>query len=372
MVIEPQRQRIVRLTSLGDVLAVIDAGVAAVAPRAVAVEPALGRTLAEDVVASGRPATAIALRDGWAVEAAALVDAGLYAPVTFPALPPQVGVGDPLPPGANAVAPIDGITMRGRIAQADAPVAPGDGVLAAGADALPGEPLRHKGERVRSIDLAVFAAAGISQIVVRDPRIRIACGSAAHSDVIDAAIAMLMRSVESAGGKVLERAQMTLESALNDTAADAVVAVGGTGSGRHDGSVCTLARLGRIEMHGIAIAPGETSAFGFVADRPVLLAPGRIDAALAAWLLIGQPLLARLAATSEPDLGATLPLVRKVASRLGLTELVPVRWHDDGVEPLASGYLPLTALSKSDGWITVPADSEGYPAGTSVAVRPWP
>jgi len=37
---------------------------------------------------------------------------------------------------------------------------------------------------------------------------------------------------------------------------------------------------------------------------------------------------------------------------------------------LASGYLSLTALSGADGWMLVPADSEGYPAATQVAVRP--
>jgi molybdopterin biosynthesis enzyme len=41
-------------------------------------------------------------------------------------------------------------------------------------------------------------------------------------------------------------------------------------------------------------------------------------------------------------------------------------------EPLASGYLSLTALARSDGWIVVPPDSEGFAAGTPVAVRPWP
>jgi molybdopterin biosynthesis enzyme len=55
-----------------------------------------------------------------------------------------------------------------------------------------------------------------------------------------------------------------------------------------------------------------------------------------------------------------------------MTELVPVRCSTGVAEPLGSGYLSLTALARSDGWIVVPADSEGFPAGTQVAVRPWP
>ena len=42
------------------------------------------------------------------------------------------------------------------------------------------------------------------------------------------------------------------------------------------------------------------------------------------------------------------------------------------VEPVASGYLSLQSLIKAEGWILVPADSEGYPAGAEVMLRPWP
>jgi molybdopterin molybdotransferase len=55
-----------------------------------------------------------------------------------------------------------------------------------------------------------------------------------------------------------------------------------------------------------------------------------------------------------------------------LAEVVPVRRKGDTAEPLATKYLPLSALTRSDGWILVPADSEGYSAGSQVQVRPWP
>jgi molybdopterin biosynthesis enzyme len=164
----------------------------------------------------------------------------------------------------------------------------------------------------------------------------------------------------------------TLEAALGDAESDAVIAVGGTGGGRRDAAVHTLARLGRVEAHGIAISPGETAAFGFAGERPVLLVPGRLDAALAVWLLIGRCLVAKLAGGTVEETAAMLPLKRKVTSTIGMTELVPVRCSGGMAEPLGSGYLSLTALARSDGWIVVPADSEGSPAGTQVAVTPWP
>jgi molybdopterin biosynthesis enzyme len=163
-----------------------------------------------------------------------------------------------------------------------------------------------------------------------------------------------------------------LTAALGHPEADAIVVIGGTGSGANDRSVQTLARAGRVEAHGIAIAPGETAAFGLVGSRPVLILPGRIDAALAVWLVLGRAMLAKLSGSAPPESTVTARLTRKLASGLGLTEVVPVRMQAGGAEPIASGYLPLSSLAQSDGWILIAADSEGYPPGTEVVIRAWP
>ena len=68
----------------------------------------------------------------------------------------------------------------------------------------------------------------------------------------------------------------------------------------------------------------------------------------------------------------SLRLSRKIASPLGLTEIVPARCRNGKAEPIASGYWPLAAVAQADGWIIVPADSEGYPAGAEVVLNPWP
>jgi molybdopterin biosynthesis enzyme len=105
----------------------------------------------------------------------------------------------------------------------------------------------------------------------------------------------------------------------------------------------------------------------------VLIVPGRPDAALAVWLTLGRRMLARLAGRSDDEEAHTpVVLTRKIASTLGLTEIVPVRREADGVEPLASGYLTLQSLTRADGYVLVPADSEGFPAGARVDMRPLP
>ncbi len=363
-------QRIARLTPLDAVLASFQSRVAAVMPRRTPLSQALGAVLAEDVQPPQCPPRPIALRDGFAVAAAAIADAGPYTPVPLGLTACRVDVGGALPSGTDAVVPLDAITLRGDRAEAIAPVAPGEGVLAAGGDAAPATPLRRAGERLRALDLAAIAAAGIAEVTIRAPRLALARAAAAKTPVLDAVKVTLSRCTAKAGGAVSEAS--ALAEGLSEGQCDAVIGIGGTGSGRRDDAVQELARRGRVEAHGIAVCPGETAAFGFVGNRPVLLVPGRLDAALAVWLLIGRRLTAKLAASSIDDAPMTASLRRKVTSTIGMTELIPVGCSGGMAEPLGSGYLSLTALSRSDGWILVPAESEGFAAGSQVAVNQWP
>jgi molybdopterin biosynthesis enzyme len=371
MIEDSSNQHITRLTPLGAILALIEAKTVAVPHRQCAPAAALGAILARDVTVPVLPRQPLALRDGYAVEAAATTGASSYAPISLATVPSRVDTGEPMPPGTDAVALLDAIVMHRDRAEAIAAVDAGEGVLAAGADAMPEAPLRRAGERLRGLDTIIMSAAGIADVTVRQPRLCIACGSERRTPLIDAARAMLVR-FGTAGGAIVLDDGASLDGALADERAEAVIAVGGTGSGTRDMSVETLAKRGRVETHGIAVSPGETAAFGWVGARPVLLIPGRLDAVLAVWLLIGRHILAKLAKGKVDDMSSLLPLKRKVASAIGLTELIPVRCSGGMAEPLASGYLSFSALTQSDGFVVVPADSEGFASGMQVAVTPWP
>ena len=368
-------QKIDRLTALSDVLDRIDQLVTAVAPRRCAITAAAGRILAADVVMpKRRPARATALRDGWAVRAGETVDAGSYAPALLSTAPTQVDAGDELPAAADAVAPLETVALRSDFAAALLPIVSGEGVLAEGTDATTGEPLLRAGERVRPLDFAVLRALGLDEVQVREPRVRVA---AVRTDpIVDAAAEFLAHAISIAGCTIeAARSGMginDIESVLVTAGADAIVVVGGTGAGRHDRSVHSLARVGRVEVHGIALAPGETAAVGAVGKIPVLLVPGRLDAALAVWLTIGRRIVDRLSGRADGEPAVVATLSRKVASPLGLAEIIPVHRDGDTVEPLATGYLPMAVLARADGWIMVPADSEGHPAGARVKVRALP
>jgi molybdopterin molybdotransferase len=364
-------QRIARLTPLADVLARIDTQVAPVGPREVDTRAAVGRVLAGDVAAARRPGVPLALRDGWAVSAELTADAGPYAPAPLPAAI-RIDVGESMPAGTDAVAPLDVVVTRGERMEIVAPVAVGDGVLPMGADADEKTILAQPGRRLSRLQVAVLVAAEVMRVAVREPRVRLVGTRSASDVVIDAAMGLIGGEIAAAGGHVSRQEDTALDAAFPDDTADTIIAIGGTGSGRHDTSVHSLARLGRVEAHGIALSPGETAALGFVGSRPVLLVPGRLDAALAVWLVMGRYLLARLTGDTTPEPTTKAPLARKVASTLGLVELIPVRMRDGAADPIASGYVQLSGLAQADGWILVPADSEGYPPGTEVMIRPWP
>src|SRR5262245_38601158 len=147
-------QRIERLTPLAAVLAAIDRLAVRTAAYEAGIDSVLGKTLAGDVtVHDGRPSAALALRDGWALRSEETLDAGSYAPAPLVTLPVEVAVGQALPAGFDAVAPLDAVTVSGS-AQALAAVAPGEGVLPAGMDATAGTVLRRAGQRLRASDVA--------------------------------------------------------------------------------------------------------------------------------------------------------------------------------------------------------------------------
>jgi molybdopterin biosynthesis enzyme len=329
--------------------------------------------LASDVFAQYQPPAALALRDGFAVRAELTTDASSYTPAPMPDAVP-VDAGAPMPPAADAVAPRDIVEMRAGEANIITPVTAGDGVLPAGADAEPDASLLRVGSRLTPARRAALAAAGIERVLVRVPSLRVMRARPKPDRIIEAAAGFIAQAIASGGGALLpeQDSAAELEHVLQNNTADAIIAIGGTGSGRNDASVRTLARLGHVEVHGIALSPGETAAFGVIGTRPVLLLPGRLDAVVAGWLMLGRHLLARLTASNEETLTTPATLARKIASPLGLAEVVPVRVRDGKAEPIASGYVPLSAIAQADGWIFVPAGSEGYPAGKEVMIRPWP
>ncbi|MHC2021231.1 molybdopterin-binding protein [Methylobacterium sp. CM6247] len=331
---------------------------------AVPVGDAIGSVLAADVVApADLPTHPRALRDGWAVAGSTVTGASAYAPVTPLSPPPWLDTGDAMPPGTDTILPPDAIDTDGDIV-ADA--APGGGVSGIGQEIAWGDVLARSGERLTPLVALALGASGIDIVAVRVPHVHI-LDIGGHSASTIAALA------KKAGVRVTSsrcsRERESIADALLILGADAVFVVGGTGFGRNDHSAEALARRGRLGAHGIALRPGDSAGFGSIGSVPVLLLPGRPDAALATFLALGRPLLARLSGASLPG-RAKGRLARKMSSTIGMSDIVFIGLKNERVEPLGGADLPLRRLIHAWGAVLVPPEREGYPEGEWIEVMP--
>ncbi|WP_137179772.1 molybdopterin-binding protein [Roseomonas sp. AR75] len=347
-----------RLTPPEAMRAALLAGVVPVAPQHLPLADAVGRVLAGDLrSARPIPAQAIALREGWAVAAEATLGASPYAPMPLPGAPAQLRAGDPLPPGTDALlGPFD--LDQDPLPQALQAVAPGENIRRAGEDLAPSDLLLRSGEALRALHLPGLLACGIAQVALRAPRIAV-LDSETGLGVMLAALAV------AEGADVMSRRAGA--DTLRDGTEDAILMIGGIGESSDDPAPRALAAAGTLLAHGVAARPGLAAGIGRIGATPVLLLPGRAEDALAAWWLLGRPLL-RLLAGAVPPPPRQARLARKVASSIGLAEFVPLRFPEPGLaEPLAVGALPLGVLARAEALLVVPPDSEGYEAGSAIA-----
>jgi molybdopterin molybdotransferase len=346
-----------------------------VPPRRVPVAAAVGRVLAETLVALGPvPPERTAARDGWAVASADTQGAGSYSPAPLVSAPLWVRSGSQLPPGADAVLP-DWAVLEGPLPQAVEPAAPGEGVRLPGEDVAAGIVLRPVGERLRATDLPALHACNFDQVAVRAPRVAlVGCGDELVADWARDGLGPFLAALLAAEGvdplprpPVPDSAE-AIAAALLAVAAetDLVLLLGGTGNGREDRAAEGLAAAGRVALHGLGSRPGASAGVGLAGGTAVVLVPGRWEDAYAAWLLLVRSAVRHLTGMARIE-RPRARLTRKVASAVGLLDVVPVRRAGPGLaEPLAVGALPPGVLAAADAVLLVPPSSEGYDAGADV------
>jgi molybdopterin molybdotransferase len=232
--------------------------------------------------------------------------------------PPSVGpgtavrvmTGAPIPPGADAVVPVEEADEQGdRLVVRVAP-APGAHVREAGHDVPMGTQVRLPRRPIGAATVALLAALGEVRVPVhRRPRVAIlstgdelaALGAPlGPGQIHDANGPALAAAVRAAGGEavLLEPArddEAQVESRLRDTVGcDLVIASGGVSVGRYDHVRTVLERIGSLDFWRIAVQPGKPLAFGHVDGRPVVGLPGNPVSALVTFELFVRPMLRAL------------------------------------------------------------------------------
>ena len=340
-------------------------GVEPVVPVELTLKEALRCIAAATPPLPAYPARDIAAADGYAFCARDLVGASSYSPLPLSTPPVWVEAGEVMPGACDCVLDSDSVDLSGPLPQVLAEAVPGQGVRRAGGDIAAGRLVVPAGRRVLPRDLLLARAGGIERLSVRRPRLRVVNVSGGH-----ATADLIVESARATGAETVSvtsagRDAGSIATALDGSACDLLVVVGGSGVGRTDTAVTALAARGEILAHGVALQPGRTSAVGRLGKTPVVVLPGAPDQALAAWWTLALPVVDRLSGRALHKT-VQLPLARKIASGVGLAEIVLLERKQDMWTTLAVGELSLEAIARAEAWLVVPGGSEGFAAGSPV------
>ena len=372
--------------------------------ESVALGDACGRILAEDVVSTiDVPGFDRSAMDGYAVRGDETVGASDYNPLTFQIIGAsmpgrgfdgqvqsgeavRIMTGAPLPAGADAVVPAEYAREIDDCVELTTVVPPLKHVGRVGEDIATGTCVLSSGRHLRPQDIGLAASLGLPELsVVRSPRVRlIVTGDELllpgkpkdPHQIYESNSFILCGLVRRDGGDIEEPRRIPdqrdrIREALLESGADVILVSGGSSVGAEDHAPTLLAEEGDLAIHGIAMRPSSPAGMGRLGKAAVFLLPGNPVSCLCAYDFFAGRAIRRIAGLSPewPYQPHRLPLRRKIASAIGRVDYCRVQVSGDGVEPLAlSGASMLSSTTRADGFVVVPAESEGQPAGSEVDV----
>ncbi len=160
-----------------------------------------------------------------------------------------------------------------------------------------------------------------------------------------------------------------LTEALRDAlASDAHIVVVGAGSsaGTKDFTKSVMEKLGEVLVHGVSMMPGKPSILGVSGSKILVGAPGYPVSAVICFEQLLKPLISWICHIPIPK-RYKLPiyLTRSVPSKLGQDEFLRVSIGKVGDKwigtPLPRGAGMITTLTKAQGIVKIPYNSEGHP-----------
>ncbi|MEM4267416.1 MAG: molybdopterin biosynthesis protein [Candidatus Woesearchaeota archaeon] len=365
------------------------AGLEPIGTERVSLSDALGRVLAEDVIARiDVPPFDRSSRDGYAVNAKDTFFADEESPVkiklsgekiaagTNPKKAilkgycSEISTGAVIPTGANAIVMVENTSIEGEYVNVYRPVVPGENVMHAGSDMMKGEVLVQKGRKIGPRESAVFAAQGFCTVkVFRKPKVAvISTGNeiSPHGkklpigkiyDINASLICDMCREhlaeprfLGIARDNMLEIQSLILKGLEHDM----VILSGGTSAGKGDLCYRALENVGEVIVHGVAMKPGKPVVLGMAKNKPVIVLPGFPSSAAIAFMLFCSPLITAKAGLSSYD---HKHIKARIAQRI-----YSERKHEFILVNLVKGKYGIFAypISKSSGSITTFAFADGF------------
>jgi len=371
----------------------------------VAMGDALGRVLAEDILAEEYvPGFDRSTVDGYAVIAsdtfgcsdslpAVLTLSGeiLMGAAASVSLTPgscaAVSTGGDLPEGADAVVMLEHTEDYGDgLIGILSPAAPGKNMIFKGDDVSPGDRALKAGTVVSPHDIGILSALGRCVVSVRR---KVVVGVISTGDELvdpsqtpgrgqirDVNTPMLAAAVESFGASVKsygifrDDEELIRKAVLKAADECGIVLIsGGSSAGMRDLTARIIESEGEILLHGIAMKPGKPTIVGAIGDKPVFGLPGHPVAAYFVTELFVRPLIARLMRAEVKRRTTIARISEAVSSNHGRAEYMPVFLDEEGTaRPIRGKSGLISCLAGADGYICIPRDSEGLAAGAVVEV----
>ncbi len=304
----------------------------------------------------------------------------------------RIMTGAPMPPGADAVIPVEDTAEEGNILSIMKPLAKHENVRFAGEDIAAGDTALRKGRRLTSADVGLLASLNCTTLeVYRRPAVAIITTGdevvepgeeLKEGQVRNSNAYTLLCEVAKYGGVprylgiARDNREETAEMFKGGLDADVVITTGGVSMGRYDFVKDVMARLGvDIKIETIRMKPGKPVVFGQKGNTLFFGLPGNPVSTMVSFLQFVRPALLLLAGSStldKPLLEAVLdnPLKKKPGRRhyiRGYFSIRHGRLHVTTTGPQGSGIL--RSMSIANCLIILPEDVTGVEAGEKVMIQ---
>lgn len=373
----------------------------------VSTEDSLGRITGEAIFAKiSSPCYQAAAMDGVVVRARDTYGASESSPVTLKVDQNFhfINTGNPIPRGFDAVIKIEDINLLNKVSEENSRNVSGDFTdnlkeenikeIKIFSAAFPGQYIRNIGEdlvanqlivpinhKIRSVDMGVLLAGGISKFLARKkPQITIIPtgdelikpeDKITPGKIIEYNSKVVKGMISEWGGEALiyeivKDIPSELKSILQKTVkeSDIVVVLAGSSAGSKDFTSEIVRSLGEVLVHGVAIMPGKPTILGIISRTPVIGLPGYpVSTIISAEQFLKPLIFRKLGLLVLKREMVRVNMAQKVVSRLGNEEFLRVKLGKIGGEmmafPLPRGAGVITSLAEADGLIRIPSLKEG-------------
>ncbi|MDP9395615.1 MAG: molybdopterin molybdotransferase MoeA [Actinomycetota bacterium] len=370
-----------------------------------------GCILAEDVVAPlDLPGFDNSAMDGYAVRLGDVAQASPHLPAVLPVVgdiaagsttafriqpgfTARIMTGAPVPPGTEAIVPVEATDGGVATVRITAPPQEGQHIRRRGEDVTAGEKVLDAGTRIGPTQVGLLAAVGRSRVQVR-PRPRVVVlstgtelvepGNPLRTGQIYESNSYVLTTAAREAGAVSYRVgnvpddPRTLLAAIEDQLirADLIVTSGGVSAGAYDVVKEVLSRVGTVRFEKVAMQPGMPQGFGTLGpDRtPIVTLPGNPVSAYVSFEIFVRPVIRRMLGVSplhRPTVRATC--LKAFPSREGRRQYVRAWLESSDGRPVVtpvggSGSHLVGDLAHANALIVVPEVVTAVPVGGTVEV----